>query len=110
MYLFRGGDARDITSSPETMEAHMRRWMQWMEQLGKEGKLDGGLPLKSDGKVVSHDGSIADGPFVEDKEMVGGYLIVNARDLEEAAELSKACPIFEYKGTVEVREIQDMSM
>ena len=56
------------------------------------------------GKVVS------DGPFAEGKEIVGGYLIVNAADLDEAAEISKGCPIFKNNGEVEVREILSMDL
>jgi hypothetical protein len=109
LYLFRGGDAREATQSPERMQEHMGRWMKWMEDLGKQGKLSGGLPLKAEGKVVTTK-MVTDGPYAEGKEMVGGYLIVKSKSLSEAAELSKDCPIFEYGGTVEVREIQSMEM
>ncbi len=52
------------------------------------------------------DGPFTDGPFVEAKEMVGGYLIVNAKDIDEAVEIAKGCPIFKEDGKVEVRPIQ----
>jgi hypothetical protein len=39
-------------------------------------------------------------------EMVGGYLLINAKDINEALEISKGCPIFEENGKVEVRPIQ----
>jgi hypothetical protein len=110
LYLFRGGDAREAAASPERMQEHMGRWMQWMEELGKAGKMKGGLPLKNEGKTVKNRGVVTDGPFAEGKEIVGGYLIVNAKDLDDATEISKDCPIFEYGGTVEVREIQSMEM
>ncbi len=111
LYLFRGGDARDVQQSPEKMQEHMQKWMEWMGQLGQSGKLVGGKPLDPGGKVVANKGNvITDGPFAESKEIVGGYLIVNAENLEEATELSKGCPIFEHNGLVEVREIQDIGM
>ena len=54
---------------------------------------------------------VTDGPFMEGKEMVGGYLICKADSLEEAVEISKGCPILEYEsGIVEVREIQELKM
>lgn len=53
---------------------------------------------------------IIDGPFAEGKEVVGGNLIVKAADLDQATEISKDCPIFEYDGTVEVRPIQVMEL
>jgi len=53
---------------------------------------------------------VTDGPFIEAKELVGGYLIVNAKDINEAVEISKGCPIFDLDGKLEVRPIQKMEM
>lgn len=109
MYLFRGGDAARAQSSPEAMQAHMQKWRVWMEGLAKEGKLVAGLPLNQAGKVVAKAGQvITDGPYTEGKEVVGGYLIVKANSLDEAAEMSKGCPIYEHNGVTEVREIMPM--
>jgi hypothetical protein len=106
MYLFRGGDAREAQQSPDAMQAHMQKWRTWMESLAKTGNLVTGLPLQQEGKVVAKGGKvITDGPFTEGKEVVGGYLIVKAKDLNEAASLANGCPIYEYDGTTEVREI-----
>lgn len=111
MYLFRGGDIQSSQESPEAMQQHMQKWIKWMEELGKNGRFIGGEPLTTQGAVVTNKGKIVtDGPYAEGKELIGGYLIVKAKDLKEAAELSKGCPIFEYDGTVEVRPIQKMQM
>ena len=102
MYLFRGGDGRRASQSPEEMQAHMELWKNWMGGLAGKGQLVDGLPLGKGGKVVSKSGAtITDGPFAEANEIVGGYLIVNASSLEDAVEISKGCPIFEHEGTVE---------
>ena len=108
LYLFRGGDARTLSASPEIMQQHMSKWMKWMEDLGKQGKMVGGLPLKNEGKTVQSKGIVTDGPFAEGKEIVGGYLIVKANDMHEATEISKGCPILDLDGSVEIREIQSM--
>ena len=109
MYLFRGGDAQRAQQSPEEMQAHMGKWGAWMGQLKGEGKLVDGLPLNGDGKVVSNGGEvITNGPFAEGTEVVGGYLIVTADNLDDAVTISKGCPVFEHDGTVEVREIMSM--
>ncbi|MEQ8425989.1 MAG: YciI family protein [Cyclobacteriaceae bacterium] len=109
MYLFRGGDAARAQESPETMQAHMQKWRVWMEGLAKAGKLVGGQPLNQDGKVVAKSGKvITDGPYAEGKEVVGGYLIVKAKDLNEATDLAKECPIYEHDGVTEIREIMPM--
>jgi hypothetical protein len=47
---------------------------------------------------------------VEAKEIVGGFLIVNAKNIDDAVEISKGCPIFEENGKLEVRPIQKMEM
>jgi hypothetical protein len=109
MYLFRGGDAARTEQSPEEMQAHMQKWGAWMQALGESGNFVAGLPLNAGGKVVAAEGAmITDGPFAEGKEVVGGYLIVKANDMDHAVELSKGCPIYEHAGTTEVREIMAM--
>ena len=109
MYLFRGGDAARAAISPEEMQVHMEKWKAWMGSLAQKEQLVDGLPLSGDGKqVVGKSAVVHDGPYAEGKEIVGGYLIVNAESLDEAVTISKGCPIFEHEGNVEVREIMSM--
>ncbi|MEO1050474.1 MAG: YciI family protein [Bacteroidota bacterium] len=109
LYLFRGGDAREIQQSPEAMQAHMQKWGVWMQELAQDGNLVSGLPLDKGGKVVRKSGDIVtDGPFAEGKEVIGGYIIVKANDIDQAVDLSKKCPIFEHDGVVEVRQLMPM--
>jgi hypothetical protein len=109
MYLFRGGS--NPAQSPEDMQAHMQKWMVWMESLGKRGIFVAGEPLHTTGKQVNgKKKELTDGPFIEAKEMVGGYLIVNAKDIDEAVEISKGCPIFDMDGKLEVRQIQKIGV
>lgn len=111
MYLFRGGDSRRESQSPEEMQAHMQKWGVWMKGLAEKGILVDGLPLGKEGKVVSGEKKVVtDGPFAEGKEIVGGYLIVNADSLDNAVEISHGCPLFEHDGQVEVREIMSMNI
>jgi hypothetical protein len=49
---------------------------------------------------------VHDGPFAEAKDIVGGYVVVEANDLTQAVELSKGCPILDVGGSVEVRPIE----
>jgi hypothetical protein len=80
-----------------------------MGGLAAQGKLvDSGNRLRIEGKVVSPGGVITNGPYVEVKEAIGGYTMIRATSLEEAAELSKGCPILTTGGSVEVREILPM--
>ncbi|SRR5579883_529234 len=109
VFLYRGGMNAGAPPSPEVMEAQMKRWQTWFEKLGQEGKLkDWGAPLQREGKHVAAGGTITDGPFAEGKEVIGGYSIIKAKDLAEAATLAKGCPVFETGGSVEVRPVAPM--
>jgi len=113
LLLFRGGDAARVAQqqSPELWQAHMQKWMQWMQSLTEQGKFAGAQPLSPEGKVVSKGGNtVTDGPYAEGKEIVGGYLICKADNFDEAVTIAKGCPIFENDGIVEVREINALGM
>ena len=106
MYLFRG-----TPKTPEEMEVHMDKWRKWISYLAEEGKLVGQNPLGKEGKQVFNAGKVIhDGPYIEGKEIIGGYLIVDAENIDEAVEISKECPIFGHDGLVEVREILEMEL
>lgn len=107
LYLYRGGDSSGGT--PEQMQQHMQKWVDWLKGLGAKGHLrDQGNPLEPGGKIVKGRKAITDGPFAESKDIVGGYTLVEAKDIAQAAELSTGCPIFDTGGYVEVRPIMKM--
>jgi hypothetical protein len=107
LYIFRNGEQQQ---SPGAMQAHMQKWMAWMKDLTAKGHFKGGDPLELGGKVVrGRNKTVTDGPFAEAKDVVGGYLLVQAKDFDQAVELSRGCPIFERDGSVEVRTILRMA-
>ena len=110
MLLFRNTVVSESTyqeMSPEAMQAELDKWNNWIGGIAAQGKLVGAEALEQGGKVVSGSKHVTtDGPFVESKELVSGYLILEAGSIEEAIELSKGCPIYEIEGRVEVRPIQ----
>ena len=109
VYLFRTGEAqqREAMGTAERAQKSMQVWLSWIRELEAKGHLkDPGQPLSPEGKVVhgpSH--VISDGPYVEAKDLVLGFMIVEARDLAHAAELARGCPIAAGGGSVEVRPI-----
>ena len=107
--LYRG---LDTSASPEQMQQTMQKWRSWFKELDERGHLkDIGLPLEYAGKVVKGtQKAVTDGPFAEAKDVVGGFTLIQARDLEQAVEISKSCPILEVGGSVEVRPIQVLNM
>ena len=87
------------------MEAHNRFGHQVVE-LG--GKILGGEALQPTGTATSIRGDVVtDGPFVETKEALGGFYLIEAADLDQALAISKLCPA--PYGGVEVRPIMDTS-
>jgi len=108
-YLFRG---RETSASPEQMQKTIEKWVAWFKELNAKGYIkEPGHPLEHTGTVVKGKQKIVnDGPYAEAKDVVGGYIVIEAKDLEHAVELSKGCPIFEVGGSVEVRPIQKQNM
>lgn len=108
-FLYRG---RQTNASPEQMQKTMEKWMAWFKELGAKGHIkDMGHPLEHGGRVVTGtQKTVTDGPFAEAKDVVGGFTLIEARDLDQAGELAKGCPILEAGGSVEVRPIQKMNM
>ncbi len=109
MLIFHGANSAELENSPETMEAHMGKWMAWIEKLRKADKYLSGEPLLPGGKLVSGKSKkVTDGPYTEGKEVVGGYFIINANDYDDAVTIAKDCPDYEYDGSVQVRQVMKM--
>jgi len=111
LYLYRMTAAarQEAMGTPERAQQSMQRWMKWMSDLEANGHLkDRGQPLERTGKVVRGQKAVTDGPYTEAKDLVGGFTIVEARDIDHAVELSYGCPILEGGGSVEVRPVMKM--
>ena len=106
MLLFRNAPHPDgYAPSPEEMQASIPKWQKWIGEIAQQGKLVSTAPLHFEGRTIK-DAKVTDGPFVEIKERVNGYLICKAENLEEAVTFGKGCPIFDFpNGSVEVRPI-----
>jgi hypothetical protein len=109
LYLYRGSEQ---PGSPKLMQEQMERWGAWLKDLGAKGNLKNpGQPLERTGKVVKGSNkTVTDGPFAEAKDLVGGYSIVEAQNIEQATELARGCPVFVYGGSVEVRPVMKIEM
>jgi hypothetical protein len=90
--------------SPAQMQELYAAFTAWKEKF-KVNILDMGGKLKPGGKVLTMDG-VKDGPFVEVKEIVGGFMVVAAESYERALEVARECPGVLMPGSsVEVREM-----
>jgi hypothetical protein len=107
LLLFRGPQW-DKGLSTEELDQVMDKVTNWFESLKKQGKIKAGQALSVDGRIISAKNGralLADGPFAESKEAVGGYLLVQADDLNEALAIGRSNPTLEYGVSIEVRPV-----
>ena len=103
MLFFRGCDW-DAGKTREQAQAIMDNVMGWFTGLQEQGIVRGGQPLAREGKLVSGTArTVADGPFAESKEVIGGYLVVEVDSIETAIEIARRCPTLDHGIAIEVR-------
>jgi len=107
-FLFRG---RETSGSPEQMQRTMEKWVVWIKELGAKGYIrNPGNPLEETGKVVLGKKKVVnDGPYAEAKDVVNGFMQVEAKDLAHAVEIAKECPVLAAGGSVEVRPVMKLN-
>jgi hypothetical protein len=105
LFLYRNPAGVNMAPpSPEAMQAMFAAWNGWKTKFGSE-IADVGDGLKPGGALYKA-GKVTDGPFVEAKEVLGGYSIVQVTSLERAVQIAKECPINEMPGaSIEIREM-----
>jgi hypothetical protein len=108
LLIFRNTDWHNGLS-PEEIQNVAGQWMAWFKRLTEQGKVASGRPLEPKGKIVSGKGGrvVADGPFAESKEAIGGYFLLTVNSLDEAVAIAKDCPGLAYGAKVEVRPAMD---
>lgn len=104
LFLYREC-SNNVDLSPQEMQAHMQKWMDWIGQGINDGWMTNPGDALKGGRTLHADKSTTDGPFAESKEIVGGYSIIEASDLDAATKLAQGCPIFDDGGCVEIREL-----
>ena len=91
--------------SPEQLQSAMDQFKGWFDRLGATGKLKAAQPLAREGAVVTKGRVLADGPYPESKEAIGGYFLLQADHIDEAIALAKTFPGLEYGTQIEVRPV-----
>jgi hypothetical protein len=110
MMIFRNAHDPASEPSPEQIQASIKQWQDWIGGIAAQGKFVSTNRLGSVGRTLKPNNVISDGPYAEIKEIIGGYLIVKAADIDEAMTLAAGCPILDSGGHVEVRIAIPMSM
>ena len=104
LFLYRSAPPTKMPS-PEEMQVVLKNWMDWIGKYVASGQMvDGGDGLQHTGKVVKN-GVVSDGPFMEAKEIIGGYSIVSIENYDQAAAIALECPANHEGGSVEIREL-----
>ena len=108
MLIFRGGAVSREDVSPSELQAHVAKWYAWSDELARQGRHNAGTPLDNPGATVrGRDRLVTDGPYAESKDLVTGSMVMEAVSLEDAIEVARSCPTYEFDGSVEVRPVQD---
>lgn len=103
--IFRNEHQPDENLSPQEMDESIKKWQNWLGGIAAQDKFVGGNKLNLDGKSLTTSGEVIDGPYAEIKEILVGYFVVKAENLEQAFILAQGCPILEEGGKVEVRGV-----
>ena len=106
LFVFKNCDEDYSNITPEQMQQRMGNYAGWMEKLMAQGRYKGGAALQPDtGRLVKDKSTVlTDGPFLESKEIIGGYALISAKDYDEAVAFAKECPLLDH-WEVEVRKL-----
>jgi hypothetical protein len=111
LFVYRNNPEAYTRMSPDAMQQQMQKWQAWIGEGMKKGwMVNPGDALKREGRVVNAKQVVTDGPFAESKEVVGGFSIVQASNIDAAAELAKGCPVLTVGGQVEVRQLEGFTV
>ncbi|MGW9684453.1 YciI family protein [Flagellimonas sp. 2504JD1-5] len=92
LLLIHGSGYQD--ESPEMLKQHMEKYVNWMNQLVEKKQFIKGHRLDNSGHFLTDKETvISDGPFLEPKEIIGGYIIVRAINLDDATAIAQQCPL-----------------
>ena len=93
LLLIYGDEAAELALTPDERRAIVERHVGFSRRLRDEGRMVGGDALEpSSAAVTVGAGKATDGPFIETKEQLGGYYLVECADREEAVELARGVP------------------
>jgi hypothetical protein len=112
LLLHRPTDRPRANLPPEAVANITREYMDWADRVRTQGLLKAGSKLTDDaGRILRTNGgrvSTTDGPFVESKEIVGGYFLLSAGSYAEACRIAEDCPHLKYGSYIEVRQVEEL--
>ena len=109
MMIFRNDYNPSFKPTSEQMQESIKQWQDWIGGIAAQGKILSTNRLGFEGKTLKPNNIIADGPYAEVKEIVGGYILIKATNIDEAMKLAEGCPILNIGGHVEVKNVLKMN-
>jgi hypothetical protein len=104
LLVYRSDKDTFDTMEPEQLQQFHEKWRTWIAEGQRKGWMhEVSTALKTEGRIVNSNKVVNDGPFVEGRNVVRGYVNLAADTLDAAAELAKGCPVLLHGGLVEVR-------
>lgn len=107
VFLFRMNITnKDAQPTKKQMELYMEQWMSWINEIADNGRLaDGGNHFSGQGRVLKPNNEVIDRPHVADNSSIAGYIIILAKNIDDATKIAIKCPILNGQNTsVEIRE------
>lgn len=101
LFIYRQSTVSRAQPSPEEMQSLQAAWYAWMQKFGSA--IVGGDGLKPSGRLVKTGGMVTDGPYVEAKEVIASFTIIQADNYDAAVAIARECP-----GDCNVIEIREM--
>jgi hypothetical protein len=98
---------KEAQPTKEQMKTYMQQWMEWINEIIDNDQLaDGGNHFSRQGRVLKPNNIVVETPHISNNNSVAGYIIVLAKNLDEATKIANKCPILNGQNTsVEIREV-----
>lgn len=107
--IFREPEGRTKPHSEDETRHHQLNWKTWFEKWGKDGRIIDGSGLTLNGRIIFSGDNIQDKIHHSGLEIIGGFIVFKADDLNDATDMMKTCPLYEFDGYAEIRELQNQS-
>src|SRR5262245_50651887 len=101
LFIFRESTEKRAQPSPEELQTLQQGWYAWMQK--HSSAIVGGDGLKPSGRVVKTGGVVTDGPYVETKEFIASFSMIEADNYDAAVAIARECP-----GDCHVIEIREL--
>ena len=106
LLLIREDLVKRSQNTPSQLHHNIQLMLPWVQSMAQVGNFLQADPLAGNGTYVGKDYVLSDGPFIEAKESISGFFIIEAENLEQATSIAQACPlVLNGTGVVEVRPI-----